>query len=514
MAIQRVCVIGAGISGLATAKTFIEAGYEVLVYEKQSALGGVWEKSRRYPGIITQTPGQMYSFPDYPLPDSYPEWPSGEQVNAYLESYANHFGVSEKIQFSTKVIALTAIENGHQGWEVTTRTLDGSTITSYFDFVVICNGVNHIPNIPEIPGINEFKLKGGTVLHTTEVESTAQLKGKDVVVVGFGKSACDIVMLAVQHASSCHIVFRKPDWKIPRFFFGFVNFKLLMMTRFTEAMTPKYNPNKLEKWLHSNGKRLVNGFWRLQETIMRYTFGLDTCGLVPSEPLIKSVIASINIAPKNFYKYIRNQKIVTHQTSITRFVEDGVELASGEKLNASIVVFGTGFKQAIPFLEEKYRHHILDLDGYFHLYRNLIHPKVPNLAFVGYNAGLSATLTSDLGALWLVQLLKGNINKPTNNKMVAEMEADLEWRKKNGYAGYGGTCFFSSTFHYLDNLMRDMGLPPRQTGSIAAVMQPLNTQAYSNVRTQLESLYGSKVQDSTNKSQLQSNVSVTEAPTY
>ncbi|GJD20511.1 hypothetical protein RIVM261_054670 [Rivularia sp. IAM M-261] len=90
-------MIGAGISGLVTAKTFIEEGYEVQVYEKLGAIGGVWEKSRRYPGVTTQTPGKIYTYPDYPLPDSYPEWPTGEQVNAYLESYANHFGVLERI---------------------------------------------------------------------------------------------------------------------------------------------------------------------------------------------------------------------------------------------------------------------------------------------------------------------------------------------------------------------------------------------------------------------------------
>ncbi|MBW4507671.1 MAG: NAD(P)-binding domain-containing protein [Scytonematopsis contorta HA4267-MV1] len=506
MLVQRVCIIGAGISGLVTAKTFVEEGYEVLVYEKQHALGGVWEKSRRYPNVRTQTPGRMYSYPDYPLPDSYPEWPSGEQVNAYLESYANHFELLKRIQFNTEVIALKAIDNGHKGWEVTTRIFDGIVIeTSCFDFVAICNGVNHIPNIPAIPGIDEFKLNGGTVLHTTEVGSTAQIEGKDVVVVGFGKSACDIAMLAVENALSCHIVFREADWKAPRFFFGFINIKHLFLTRFAESMTPKYNPNKIEKWLHSHGKLLIDVFWKLQENIMCYTFGLDVCGLVPKKPLIKAIVAKLNIAPKNFYKYIRNHKIIPHQTSITRFVEDGIELASGEKLNPHLVVFGTGFKQAIPFLEEKYRYLCLDNEGYFHLYRNLIHPEIPNLAFVGYNAGLSATLTGDIGALWLVQFLKGNIKKPATHQMIAEMEADLEWRKQNGYAGYGGTCFFSSTFHYLDTLMYDMGLPVRQIGSIAAVMQPLNSQAYSNVRTQLKNLYSSKVQDLTNKLQLQFN---------
>ncbi|BAZ36823.1 dimethylaniline monooxygenase (plasmid) [Calothrix sp. NIES-4101] len=504
MVVQRVCVIGAGVSGLVTAKTFTEEGYEVLVYEKQDALGGVWKKSRRYPNVRTQTPGRMYSYPDYPLPDSYPEWPSGEQVNAYLESYANHFKLLSKIQYGTEVITLKAIENGHKGWQVTTRKCDKTTIeTSCFDFVVICNGVNHIPYLPEIPGIDKFKLNGGTVLHSTEFNSTTQLEGKNVVVVGFGKSACDIAMLAVEHALSCHIVFRQPDWKVPRFFCGLINSKKLFLTRCAESMTPKYKPNLIERWLHSHGESLVNGFWKLQEFIIRYTFGLDACGLVPKKPLIKSIVAKINFAPKNFYKYIRNNKIIPHQTSITKFVEDGIELASGEKLNPHLVIFGTGFKQAIPFLEEKYRQLCLDNEGYFHLYRNLIHPQIPNLAFVGYNAGLSATLTSDIGALWLVQFLKGNIKKPGTHQMLAEMEADLEWRKQNGYAGYGGTCFFSSTFHYLDTLMSDMGLPTRQTGSLAAIMKPLDSQAYSNAREELKKLYGSKIEYSTDKSQLQ-----------
>ncbi|BDA66665.1 hypothetical protein CAL7716_008310 [Calothrix sp. PCC 7716] len=495
MLIQKVCVIGAGISGLAAAKTFIEEGYEVQVYEKQGAIGGVWEKSRRYPGVTTQTPGRIYTYPDYPLPASYPEWPTGEQVNAYLESYANHFGVVQQIQFNTEVIALNAIDDGHKGWMVTLRTSEGNTITNNFDFVVICNGVNHIPYIPQVPGINSFKESGCSVLHSTQVNSIAQLEDKRVVVVGFGKSACDIAMLAAEHGSKCHIIFHQGNWKIPRFFFRLINFKFLIFTRFAEAMTPKYKPNSVEKWLHSGGKRLVNIFWRLNETILRYSFKLDALGLVPEKPLIEAIVASINMAPTDFYKYIRSQKIQTHKTSIARLVKNGVELASGKKLNADVVVFGTGFRQALPFLEEKYRHQCLDKEGYFHLYRNLINPNVPNLAFVGYNTGFSANLSSDIGARWLVELVKGHISLPAKEKLIAEMEADLEWRKSHGYAGYGGTCFFSSTFHYLDTLLHDMGLPARQTGSFVAVMQPLNSQAYSNVRAQLQDLHRATKKD-------------------
>ncbi len=41
MTIQHICIIGAGISGLVTAKTFIEEGYTVTIFEKQKKVGGV-----------------------------------------------------------------------------------------------------------------------------------------------------------------------------------------------------------------------------------------------------------------------------------------------------------------------------------------------------------------------------------------------------------------------------------------------------------------------------------------
>lgn len=100
----RICVIGAGISGLVSAKTFLESGYEVTVFEKQKGLGGVWEKSRTYPGLTIQNTRDTYCFCDYPMPESYPEYPTAQDMRNYLESYAKHFAVFERIRFETEII--------------------------------------------------------------------------------------------------------------------------------------------------------------------------------------------------------------------------------------------------------------------------------------------------------------------------------------------------------------------------------------------------------------------------
>ena len=58
----RVCVIGAGISGLVTAKVFLADGFDVTVFEKEAELGGVWASTRTYPGLHANNPRETYAF--------------------------------------------------------------------------------------------------------------------------------------------------------------------------------------------------------------------------------------------------------------------------------------------------------------------------------------------------------------------------------------------------------------------------------------------------------------------
>jgi cation diffusion facilitator CzcD-associated flavoprotein CzcO len=87
---MRVAIIGAGVAGLATAKVLTQAGHDVEVFEKAPDVGGVWSQTRRYPGLTTQSPKAQYSLSDFPMPSDYPEWPTGEQVQAYLAAWTGN----------------------------------------------------------------------------------------------------------------------------------------------------------------------------------------------------------------------------------------------------------------------------------------------------------------------------------------------------------------------------------------------------------------------------------------
>ncbi|AFY57831.1 putative flavoprotein involved in K+ transport [Rivularia sp. PCC 7116] len=493
MNIKTVCVIGAGVSGLVAAKTFLEEGFDVTVLEKKAGLGGVWEKSSSYPEVKTQSSRDTYCFSDYPMPEDYPQWPNGEQVRAYLQSYADNFGVSERIRFQANVTDISRKTGEEALWVVSFKINHEDEVKEQkqeFDFVLVCNGVFNIPKFPTIPGNEEFIAAGGKILHSIEFKDTSLIKDKRVVVVGFGKSACDIATFAVDKAKESTLVFRRALWKIPHFFLNKIQFENILFTRFAELWLPVRKPEGIEKLLHSVGKPLVWAFWRFNELVLRKQFNLEGSSLLPAELMNKTLSCSANLAPEHFYEYIHSGKIKAKKASIAKFVSDGVALDSGEKLQADVVIFGTGFYQDIPFIEQKYRQLVMDEKGNFKMFRNLIHPDIPNMGFLGYNSSFFCPLTSEIGAWWLAEYVKGNLVLPTPSQMREEMDKRLGWSINNLPPAFAyGSCVAPLSFHYLEDLIEDMGFKIFGKGAkpLQGMMERIKPSAYQKIRQQLRS---------------------------
>ena len=206
--VKTIGIIGAGLSGIVTAKTCLEYGYNVKMFEKDTELGGVWSSSRRYPGVSTQNTKDTYYFSDFPMPEHFAEWPSGEQVQSYLYAYAREFNVFPLIKFRHEITG-TNFQNSQ--WIITGQNGTGS-FTELVDFLIICNGTFSDPFIPELPGMNSFVKAGGKILHSTQYHSTDTSRGKRITVVGFSKSASDVATAASESAESTHLVFREAKW--------------------------------------------------------------------------------------------------------------------------------------------------------------------------------------------------------------------------------------------------------------------------------------------------------------
>ncbi|UCH40283.1 MAG: FAD-dependent oxidoreductase, partial [Gammaproteobacteria bacterium] len=204
---EKIAIIGAGVAGLSTARQLIAEGFDCILFERNSEVGGVW--SDGYLNFGVQVQRELYEFPDWPLPKGTPNFTPGPIIQEYLQAYADHFDISPRIRFNTRVTRLAEAEASQGRWEVTMET-NGRVDLETFDRVVICIGLySNLPNMPEFPDRAEFQ---GEVMHNSRLKSANQLKDRRVAVIGYGKSASDAALEAAANALETHIVFREPHW--------------------------------------------------------------------------------------------------------------------------------------------------------------------------------------------------------------------------------------------------------------------------------------------------------------
>jgi hypothetical protein len=255
---------GAGVAGLATARTLLAEGIACTIFGSGERLGGV--RAEGYLNFGVQVQKELYEFPDWPLPPDTPNFTPGPVFQSYLQRYSDHFGISPHIRLGTRVVSVERRPDGAAGWLVSYEA-GGAKGRGAFDLVVVATGLySGAPSIPDYPGRDTFQ---GSVLHSSDLKTRTPLEGRRVAVIGFGKSATDVAAEAEAVANRIHLVFRDVHWPVPRKLAGFLPFKWGMLNRMTAALiTPYVRPSPLARWMHGPGKPLVWVFWRLVELLM------------------------------------------------------------------------------------------------------------------------------------------------------------------------------------------------------------------------------------------------------
>ena len=454
---MKVCVIGAGIAGLVTAKTLTKDGFDVHIIECDSNLGGTWAPSRIYPGLRTNNSKLTYAFSDFPYPDSVDTFPYAEDVRSYLESYADHFSIRSRIRFNQEVFNVSRVAGDGDRLEVTSRSTLGESEETIetFDFVVICNGVFHIPNIPAIEGRDEF---GGRVLHSSEVTESTYKPDEKVIVVGSGKSALDCAAWAARNGVSPTLVFRQPHWMAPRFLPGGIPGDWFFFTRFMELFLRYYHSDRIERFMHSVGKQLVRLWWGLYSFLWRKEHKMPAV-LTPDHSLPVG-IERVGVGG-DIYAAVNEGLAEVRRGSIIKFEKDGILLDNGDHLPADSVIFATGWQQSVAFLSADLRNEIVR-EGRFRLYRQLLPPRIKNIGFNGYASSFACQLNAEIGAHWLSEHFLGTLKLPSVNQMNEEIDRAHLWADEN--LPYRGTEGFVGPHlsHYVDDLIRDMGLETKR----------------------------------------------------
>jgi cation diffusion facilitator CzcD-associated flavoprotein CzcO len=484
---MKIAVIGAGVAGLSTAKVLREFDHEVVVFDKAPDVGGVWSVTRRYPGVRTQNNKGTYALSDMPMPRSYPEWPTGVQVQAYLESYVEKFGLGPSLRLGTEVTYATPVEDG---WKV---TADG--MTEAFDHLVVANGIFYDPFIPPFEGVDVLNSAGGRLLAACDFHDLAGARGKHVVVVGYGKSSCDVSMEISKVAASTTVVARELLWKMPMKLKGVINYKYLMLTRLGEGLFRYHTVAGAEKFLHGEGDGVRRRMLGSIESVTTRQLRLPELGLVPDGTFEDIARSTVSLATDSFYEAIVDGRIsVLRDSTIRGFLEeDGrpyAELADGTTIVADLVVCGTGFRQQVPFFDEAVRKQLTDDRSNFELYRQILPHDVPNLTFAGYNSSLFSPLSAEMSAVWIASHLAGLHQVPPVEERRRMVAARLAWMEKRTNGQHArGTNIIPFSMHNIDEVLGELGLNIGKGVRARQWLLPVNPKSYRKVAKKLKKRY-------------------------
>lgn len=312
----RVCVVGAGVTGLVAIRELLAAGHDVQAYEKSEDVIGVW--AGVYDSVQLLTSRTATSFKGYPMPEDYPQFPTGQQYRDYIRAFARDTGLLEHIRFSTAVESATPVDGGTGGWDVTLS--DGTT--EHFDVLVAAHGHLWDPFIPEVAG--EF---AGPQLHTSQYRNPGDMAGETVLVVGSGNSACDMVTDAIASGRQALMSLRRPTWFVPQSFFG----------------TPRGDLGFFGQIPGKAGDHLTR-------MLVRTVVGDPESYGFP-QPSDENWAAT----PPTFstlVPYWAQRGRVKAVPEIARFEGRTVHFVDGSSTEADTVIWATGYKAPVPFLAE------------------------------------------------------------------------------------------------------------------------------------------------------------------
>ena len=309
-------MIGAGAAGLGALQVLLDEGFSVDCFERGDRVGGHWHTD--YDCLHLVTPRDSSGFEGFPMPSEYPLFPSRDQMRDYILGFAAHHGLGSHVRFNTAVSGARPLGvNGLGGWEITTS--DGERRT--YDGVIVANGHLWDPFVPDYPG--DF---AGTVLHSGRYRNPGDLEGERVLVVGAGNSSCDLAIDAAQAGYETSVSVRSGLVFQPKTLFGRPRSELSMLARL---------PIRAQE--------------RVTRALIDVALGRPERYGLPA-PATRNLHRNRPVVNGQLLHFIHHGRVRV-APAIERFDGNDVHFTDGTCREFDTIVFATGFKVTLPFLE-------------------------------------------------------------------------------------------------------------------------------------------------------------------
>ena len=420
-----VLIVGAGISGIAAAYYLQRRcpGKRVAIVEGRGAIGGTWDFFR-YPGVRSDS--DMYT-----LGYRFRPWTSdqaiadGAAILEYLRDTAREFGIDKRIRFNQRVRRIAWSSDAAE-WTVDIERGDGTALQMRCNFLFMCTGYYRYDQgyTPEWAGMERF---AGVIAHPQAWRDELDYAGKRVIVIGSGATAVTIAPALAEKAEHVTMLQRSPSYVV----------SLPARDEQVKRLRGRL-PKRLASWL-ARWKIILFGMYyyrkarvhprETREMVLkgiRQHLGADYDLEEHFGPRYNPWDQRVCVAPDaDLFKAIKAGDVRMVTARIKRFVENGVELESGEVLAADIVVTATGMRMRIM---DGVR---ISVDGQAVSlgdtvsYKGMMYSDIPNLASAFGYTNASWTLKAELICEYVCRLLNYMGRRVT-------LSAGRGWMRKRG----------------------------------------------------------------------------------
>ena len=396
---NRVCIIGAGSSGIAACKVLQEHGIPFDCYEASDRVGGNWaydnpnKMSSAYKSLFINTSRERMEYSDYPMPKSYPVFPHHTQIAEYFNNYVDHFHFRQHIHFNCLVTRAEPLAGG--GWEVTLE--DGTT--QRYRALLVANGHHWDPRWPEPSFPGHFD---GDIIHSHYYRVPDPYVDKNVLVLGFGNSAMDIAVETSRVSKMTYLAVRRGFHIIPKYVLG---------RPLDQPILYYQLPNPLLLRLVGLGLAIQVG------KLTNYGLPKPDHPVLHAHPTVSSDILN----------RITHGRVQV-KPNIRELDGDSVIFTDGSREQIDSIIYCTGYKITFPFFKPEIieaKHNELPL------FQRVFHPQYSDLFFLGLLQPLGAIMPlAEIQSVWISKYLLGEYALPPQEELQRDIQREREALRK------------------------------------------------------------------------------------
>ena len=398
-----VVIVGAGLSGIGAACHLKDhsPGKSFAILESRDALGGTWDLFR-YPGIRSDSDMHTlgYSFKPWRARKAIADGPA---IREYVEEAATDYGIHEHIRYRHAVKS-ASWSSDDACWTLEIEGGEGIQISC--NFLYMCSGYYNYKKAytPEFEGIDRFQ---GKVIHPQFWPENFDYSGQRVAIIGSGATAMTLVPSMAKDAAHVTMIQRSPtyvvSWSdedaIANFLrkilpdsvaYAITRFKNVQGQRFMYQRT-RTRPEMVKKKLIDRVRKALGPEFDVETHFTpRYNPWDQRLCLIPNGDL---------------YEAINRGDVSVVTDEIDYFTESGIQLKSGEKVEADIVVSATGLNlELLGGVQFSVDGVPLDFSDTW-TYKGMMYSDVPNLVQSFGYINASWTLRADLTSEYVCRLL-------------------------------------------------------------------------------------------------------------